>query len=53
MLQTKKIEVQRGNNIGKAIINSFHNYSKVQIRTLQVARDTINKVNTATITYTH
>lgn len=51
-MQTKHIIIQRGNNIGKAIKDSFDNYHRIKIKTLDIGRDVLNKVNTATVTFT-
>lgn len=52
-IQTKQITIQRGHNIGTAIINSFTNYNKIKIKSLDVARDLVNKVNVATVNYSY
>lgn len=51
MAKTKTITVQRGKNIGKAIINAFPNYPNVNIKNIDVKRDIINRVNVATVGY--
>ena len=51
MALQKQITIQSGSNIGQAIIDSFPNYNQIEIVTLNVAKDTVNKVNIAVIVY--
>ena len=48
----KTILVPRGQNIGRTVINSFLDYTKVHVRAIDVARDTVNKQNVVELTYT-
>ena len=50
---TKQILIPRGQNIGNAIKNSFTSFKQVNIDYLEVARDTTNKVNVATVIYSY
>lgn len=52
-LLNKNIQVQRGLNIGKAIINSFPMYNKIEITSIDIVRNTINKTNDVALTYTY
>lgn len=52
-LLNKNIQVPRGQNIGKAIIDSFPMYNKVEVATLNVVRDIQNRTNVVSLTYTY
>lgn len=53
MQLTKNIQVPRGKNIGKQVINSFTDFHRIVVLHIEVARDTINKTNNVSLTYTY
>jgi len=53
MQLTKEIKVPRGKNIGNEIINSFKDFHRIIVLHIEVARDTVNKTNNASLIYTY
>lgn len=49
----KIISIPRGKNIGKAIINSFEMYNRVNIDSINVTRDVTTKTNVASLSFTY
>lgn len=47
----KTIKVPRGENIGRTIIASFHDYSKIAIKAVKVTRDAVNRQSIVELTY--
>ena len=48
---TKQIQVPRGKNIGRAIIDSFDNFKYVTVISTTTIRDTTNRLNIVTIKF--
>lgn len=47
----KTIKVPRGKNIGRTVIASFQDYSKIAIKAVEVTRDAVNKQSIVELTY--
>ncbi len=53
MIILKEVQVPRGKNIGQAIINSFIDYSRIDVKTTLTTRDVVNKQNNVSLSYTY